>query len=165
MRTSMPTVAQVRELAELVRLHVPPEWEDINGHVNVQHYLGMYDQSGPGMLALLGVDDGWIRTERIGIIDLEHHIWFQDEVHVGDEVTVHALFTARNARRTQGVVFIVNVTRDRVAAAIEFVSAAANLDTRRTVPLPEPIASRLDALILRQRALAWQAPRSGTISI
>jgi len=48
---------------------------------------------------------------------------------------------------------------------VEFVSAAADLDARRTVPLPAVIASRIDELMARQRALDWTAPLSGAISI
>ena len=59
-------------------------------------------------------------------------------------------FAVRNAKRTQGVLFLVDATVGRLASAIEFVSTAANLDTRRTVALPEVVAARLDALIRDQ---------------
>ena len=88
----MPTVAQVRELPELCRIAVPRDWEDINGHVNVQYYLRMYDLTAVPMLEALGIDEDWVRRERIGLFDLEHHIWYLDEIHVGHEVTAHVRF-------------------------------------------------------------------------
>jgi acyl-CoA thioester hydrolase len=161
----MPTVVQVRELPELCRLGVPRDWEDINGHVNVQYYLRMYDLTAVPMLEALGIDEDWVRRERVGLFDLEHHIWYLDEIHVGHEVSAHVRFADRNAKRTRGVLFLLDATRERLASAIEFVSTAAHLDTRRTVALPEPVAANLDAMIAAQAALDWPLPACGAISI
>jgi len=165
LRPTMPTPAQVRELPELARFTVPREWQDLNGHVNVQHYLTMYDLAGPPMLEALGIDEDWVRRERVGLFDLEHHIWYLDEIHVGHEVTAHMRFTARNVKRAHGVLFLVDLTVGRLSSAIEFLSTAAHLDTRRTVALPALVADRLDALVVDQAALGWETPRSGTMSI
>jgi acyl-CoA thioester hydrolase len=161
----MPTPVQVRQLPELLRVRVPKEWEDLNGHVNVKHHLGMYDLTNDPLLEMLGISEEWVRTGRVGIFDLEHHIWYLNEVHVGEEVALFVRMTQRNLKRVQGVVFLLNVSQDQLASVIEFVSTAANLDTRRTVPLPEPVAEGLDALIHRQAALEWPVPRSGSLSI
>jgi acyl-CoA thioester hydrolase len=161
----MPTPDQVRQLPELLRVRVPREWEDLNGHVNVRHHMGMYDMTGDPLLALLGISEQWVRTERIGLFDLEHHIWYQNEVHVGEEVGLYLRFTARNAKRAQGLVFLLNLTHDRLASVIEFVSIAANLDSRRSVALPAGVAQRLDELVREQATLEWPAPRSGALSI
>lgn len=161
----MPTLDQIRQLPELVRLRVPAEWEDMNGHVNVRHHLGMYDLTNDPLLELLGISEAWVRSQRVGLFDLEHHIWYQNEVHVGEEVALCIRFTARDVKRAQGVVFLFNLVQGRMASAIEFLSIAAHLDTRRAAPLPEIVASRLDDLIRQQQDLAWPAPRSGAISI
>jgi acyl-CoA thioester hydrolase len=165
MKTTMPTIAQLAQLPELARVTVPPEWEDLNGHVNVKHHLGMYDLTNDPLLEMLGISEAWVRTMRVGIFDLEHHIWYLNEVHVGDEIALFLRVTQRNLKRVQGVVFLLNATRDQLASAIEFVSTAANLDTRRTAPLPDPVATGLDALIRGQESLGWPAPSSGAISI
>jgi len=165
LRPTMPTAAQVRELPQLCRIEVPRDWEDINGHVNVQYYLRMYDLTTVPMLEALGIDEDWVRRERIGLFDLEHHIWYLDEIHVGHEVTAHVGFAVRNAKRTQGVLFLVDATVERLASAIEFVSTAAHLDTRRSVPFPDGVATRLDGLIREQAELGWQLPQCGAMSI
>ena len=165
MRVTMPTPEQVRRLPELARVRVPQEWEDLNGHVNVKHHLTMYDLTSDPLLELLGISEEWVRTQRVGLFDLEHHIWFLNEVHVGEEVSLFLSFNARNDKRVQGHVFLLNVTHDRLASVVEFVSAAADLDARRTVPLPAVIADSIDDLMARQGALDWIAPLSGAISI
>jgi len=164
-RVTMPTPEQVRQLPELVRVRVPQEWEDLNGHVNVKHHLTMYDLTSDPLLELLGISEEWVRTQRLGLFDLEHHIWFLNEVHVGEEVALFLSFTARNEKRVQGHVFLLNVTHERLASVVEFVSASADLDARRTVPLPAVIANGIDELMARQRNLDWAAPLSGAISI
>src|SRR3954453_227325 len=127
----MPKPAHVRELPELTRIRVPREWEDMNGHVNVQYHVAMYNECTDSILAMLGIDQQWVRDERVGLFDLEHHVWNQNEATVGDEVAMPGLFAVRHAKRLQGCVVMLNVTRDCVASVIEYVCGAADLEARR----------------------------------
>ena len=81
----MPDAAQLGSLPELGRVRVPAEWLDLNGHVNVQHYLSMYNLTSDTLLELLGISGDWVRREQLGLVDLEHHTWFQRELHAGEE--------------------------------------------------------------------------------
>lgn len=164
MLTRMPTVRDLDELPSWLERTIPPEWEDLNGHVNVRHYLELYDQAGWPMMSELGIDEQHFREERRGFFDLEHHIWYLAEMHVGDTVTVHARFLARSAKRFHGTMFIVNRTRQQVASAFEYVTIAADLESRRSAALPAGIAARLDGLIAAHARLTWPAPLCGTIS-
>jgi acyl-CoA thioester hydrolase len=161
----MPRAEQVRQLPELARVRVPREWEDINGHVNVQHHLGLYDMTTDRLMDLLGISRQWVQQQRTGIIDLEHHIWFQRELFAGEEVAAYLRFTARNAKRVQGVVFMLDETDDTLASAIEFLSTAIDLDARRAIALPEVVARNIDALLTRHATLDWAAPTSGAMHI
>ena len=53
-----PDIEQLRELPSQLAMAIPPEWEDRNGHVNVQFYLALYE---------LG---GWVVLEEVGIEEL-----------------------------------------------------------------------------------------------
>ncbi len=165
MRVTMPGAAELHRLPLLGTVRVPPEWEDINGHVNVKHHLSMYDLTNDTMLALLGISAEWVRTEQVGLVDLEHHIWFRRELHVGDEVAMYLRFTGLNTRRAQGVVFLLNVATGEVASAIEFVSLAVDLRGRRAVHMPAVVHARAEALLREHEALAWPAPCCGSISV
>ena len=57
MRVQFPTVEQVKQLPLLMQKTIPPEYEDQNGHVNIQHYLGLYDEAGWLFFVTLGVDE------------------------------------------------------------------------------------------------------------
>jgi acyl-CoA thioester hydrolase len=161
----MPDAARLGSLPELGRVRVPAEWLDMNGHVNVQHYLGMYNLTSETMLELLGISGDWVRREQMGLVDLEHHIWFQRELHVGEEVALYIRFIGRDAKRVHGLMFMVNVADAEVASAIEFMSLAVNLETRRAAPLPAVVAERIDTLVRDHEALDWLAPRSGAIAL
>jgi acyl-CoA thioester hydrolase len=164
MLTRIPTLRDLDDLPPLLERTVPAEWEDLNGHVNVRHYLALYDQAGWPLMGWLGVDERHFREERRGFFDLEHHIWYLAEMHVGDTVTVHARFLARSAKRFHGAMFIANRSRQSVASAFEYVSTAADLEARRSVPLAPDIAARLDELIAAHSRLTWPAPLCGSIS-
>ena len=161
----MPDAAQVGSLPELGRVRVPAEWLDLNGHVNVQHYLSMYNLTSETLLELLGISGDWVRRERLGLVDLEHHIWFQRELHAGEEVQLYVRFIGRDAKRVHGLMFMVNVADAEVASAIEFMSLAVNLESRRAAPLPAAVAERIDTLLREHEALDWLAPRSGAIAL
>lgn len=165
MRVTMPTTAQVRQLPELARVRVPAAWQDFNGHVNVQHHLEMYNLTTAPLLARLGISEDWARHERLGLFDLEHHVWYLNEVHVGAEVTLHLRLSARNAKRMLGQVYLVDATRDALASVVEFITAAADLDARRTVPFPARLVTGIDGLLAESNALDWHAPASGAIAL
>jgi len=160
----MPTVEQVSELPSLVEQIVPPEWQDLNGHVNVRHYLELYDAASWPMLAAFGLDERIFTERRQGLFDLEHHLWYLSELHVGDRVSVHARFVARSVKRLHGLMFVVDRTRARLASAFEYVSSGADLVARRTAPLPAELAVELDRQIAVHSRLAWPAPTCGVMS-
>jgi acyl-CoA thioester hydrolase len=164
-KIEMPSLARVRELPELVRHVVPPEWEDMNGHVNVQHYTALYDMSSDPFMGMMGITAEHVRDTRVGIFDLEHHVWFLEEMRVGDMVTGHACIVERGPKRMLAVMFIVDETRERLASVLEVVSTTSDLDARRTIAIPPPLATRLDKLIEEQRARGWPPPRSGALSV
>lgn len=164
MPASMPTVEQVQELPSVMEKVIPPEWQDLNGHVNVRHYLELYDAASWPMLAALGLDERVFTERRQGLFDLEHHLWYLAEMHVGDAVTVHWRFIDRSAKRFHGVMFIVNRTRGQLASVFEYLSTGADLEARRTAPLPAEFAAQLDRLIAADSRLAWPAPVCGVMS-
>ena len=65
----------------------------------------------------------------------------------------------------QGVMFIVNETRNSLASALEFVSCGADLKTRRSAALKPDVARKIGELIEAHSRLAWPAPRCGAIAV
>jgi hypothetical protein len=98
-----------------------------------------------------------------GLFDLEHHLWYLSELHVSDTVTVHHASRAQHEAR-HGVMFVwPHATR--LASAFEYVSTGADLDARRTAPLPAAFAAQLDRMIAEDARLDWPAPVCGVMSV
>lgn len=160
-RPLMPAVEQVQVLPVLLRKVIPVEYEDMNGHMNIQHYLGLYDEAGISFFARFGMDDSYFSIERKGIFDLEHHLFYLAEIHVGDTVTVHSRLIARTEKRLHGIWFIVNETRKQLSNSFEYVTSHADLDARRTAPFSAELAMKFDIVIAEQSKLDWDAPVCG----
>lgn len=163
MRPTFPAIEQVRQLPLLLKKQIPASYIDINGHMNIQHYLGLCDEAGWLYFVELGMDEAYFRQQRNGIFDLEHHLHYLAEVHANDSVAVYGRLLARTAKRIHGMWFIVNETQRQLANTFEFVSTHADLDARRTSPFPDGIAANIDAIVIEHQALDWQAPICGVI--
>jgi acyl-CoA thioester hydrolase len=164
MRPSIPTLLQIDELPTLLRTRIPAEWQDSNGHLNIRYYMGLYDEAGGPLFETFGIDAQNNQQSRWGFFDLEHHLWYLREIHVGDEVSLHCRLLNRTVKRFHGTLLLVNRTREELASAMEFVATCADREARVTAPLPPDVATRMDALIELHRSLAWPVPQSGVIA-
>lgn len=163
MPRTFPTIEQVSRLPRLLQTVIPPEYEDLNGHMNIQHYMGLYDKASYPFVATLGLDETYFTQQRKGIFDLEHHLHYLAEVHIGDTVSIYGRLLARSAKRMHGMWFMVNDTRQQLANTFEFVSTHADLEARRTAPFTDALAARLDAMLAEHTSLDWAAPVCGVM--
>lgn len=164
-RPVFPTPQQVRQLPVQLSMAIPPEWEDRNGHVNVQYYLKLYELGGYEILKEDDFNEDLLNQHHFGLFDFEHHLYFRAEVHVGDRVSTYNRLLTMNEKRFTGMYFIVNDTREQLACCIEYLTAGVDLKTRRTAAFPEPIARGLQRALSIHQALDWPAPESGAIRV
>ena len=158
-----PSRRQVEELPLQLRMSVPPEWEDRNGHVNVQHYLGLYELGGWVLFEEAGFDEAWFTGAQVSMFDLEHHLNFRAEMVVGDQVSTYHRLLSRSERMAHGLYLVVNDSRERLAATIEYITACVDMQTRRVTVIPESLAEQMDRLIDRHAGLSWQPPLCGSM--
>jgi len=164
-RQIFPAPGQLAELPVQFAGVIPPEWEDRNGHVNVQYYVTLYELGGWAIFEEAGIDEDWFERRSIGVFDLEHHIRYRSELLTGDEVITHNRVLSRNEKSFHGMYFIVNQTRSRLAATLEYVSACVDMRKRRMAPFPEQLAGVLDGLLEKHRKLSWAAPDCGLMKL
>ncbi len=157
-RPGFPDTAAIRELPAFTSTVISKEWEDMNGHVNVGFYMSLYNESGWPMFDLIGVDPSYFSQRQMGIVDLEHHIWYLSELHVGDRVTVYGRFLDHDAKRIHGVVFTVDDETDVLAGAIEFLAISMDLRNRRVVDIPVDVAARLTEVTNAHQEFGWAFP-------
>ncbi len=154
-RPALPSVNAVRKLPVLASQLIAEHWEDQNGHVNVGYYMALYNDSGWPMLDLIGVDKRYFTERGLGLVDLDNHLRYFSELHVGERVTAYGRFLGHDAKRIQGMVFVVNDDRDVLACSIEFLSMSIDLEKRRSTEIPDDIARNLSTVIDQHRRLGW----------
>jgi len=155
----------IRQLPSDLTMDALPEWEDRNGHVNVQYYLALYELGGWQMLRKVGVDEQYLAENQSSIFDLEHHISYLDEIKIGESVSVHNRMLSCNKKLFQGMIFIINNTQDKLAATIEYLSVHIDLTHRRSTPFPDDVDQKLSDLLAQHDALDWQTPVCGTMNL
>jgi acyl-CoA thioester hydrolase len=163
-RRVVPDVNAIRELPVLASQVIPAEWEDQNGHVNVGFYMTLYNKTGWPLFDLIGIDERYFSARRMGIVDLDNHIRYLNELHVGDRVTAYGRFLAHDSKRLHGMVFVVNDETDVLSSTIEFLSINIDLDARKATPVPDDVAARLRALTETHQTLSWTVPACMSIS-
>lgn len=164
-KRKQPSLEEIRQLSSDLAMVVPPEWEDRNGHVNVQYYLTLYELGGWQMLEHVGIDEACLREHKRSVFDLEHHITYLAEIRVGDSVSVYNRVLSNNGKLFQGMFFVVNDTREQLAATIEYLSICIDLEQRRAAAFPAGILGKLNELQARHQALAWSPTVCGLMEL
>lgn len=158
-----PTVSQLQELPVQLTMIVPPEWEDRNGHVNVQHYLTLYELGGWVILEQAGFDEDWFSRNGVSVFDLEHHINYLAEIRIGDRVSTYHRVLDFSEKRFHGQYYIVNESTGLLAAMLEYVASCVDMQTRRTAAFPPALATGMATLLGEHRKFGWTAPVCGVM--
>ena len=163
-KMSFPDLEQVRELPVQLDFVIPPEWEDRNGHVNVQFYLALFELGVWIILDDMGFDEAWLRRKEYSFFDLEHHLQYLAEIGVGDRVTTYNRVVGKSDKRFHGLYLIVNETRGQLAGMIEYISNGVDMRQRRTATIPLEMSEALDRLYAEHQTLSWHPPLCGIMA-
>ncbi len=164
MRPALIPLEQVEQLPLIYRVTIPESYRDKMGHMNMRYYLEVYDDAGDAMFEGFGLTPEFYKERGSGGFDLEHHIHYLNEVHIGDDLAIYARLINRSAKRLHYMLFMVNESRKLLSSTFECVNSYADLTVRRTAPYPEVIAMTLDGILSTHRQLGWAAPVSGVMS-
>ncbi len=148
-----------------LKMTIPEDYRDENGHMNMRWYLAIFDDAGDVLHDRIGLSREYHSRHKSGTFDLEHHLYFLSEVNPADEVSVYMRVVARSAKRLHYLMFMVNVTRGRLAAIFECMNAFADLTMRKTAPFPEEVVLKIDEILEQHSKLDWPAPVSGAMQV
>ena len=160
---SSPTVEQVRSLPVWLDTQVPAEFEDANGHVNVAGHLKLFDEAGWRWAADTGFHSAEAPSDS-SLMDLEHHLRYLAELHVGAHVRAYGRWLERGEKRIHGMFFLVDEDADRLVSTLEATTAHVSLSARRSTPFPPPLAARLDEQVAASDR-DWPAPVCGAMGV
>jgi acyl-CoA thioester hydrolase len=161
----MPTAEQVQELPAQIRMAVPQEYLDGNGHMTTLRYVATAAEA----MGLLWTDVGmgWEHHHRHGRSGfmLEQHLRYLGELVEGETFSAHARLLDRSDKVLHSMVFLLDEAGGRVAFTAELVAICMDLESRRPAAFPEDVAAALDRALARHRSLGWDAPAAGTLGI
>ncbi|NHZ72662.1 MAG: thioesterase [Aquificales bacterium] len=163
-KLQFPTPTQLKPLPIFYQGVVPAEYLDMMGHMNVRHYLSLFDEAAWEFFVGFGMDQAYYESKQGGAFALQHFINYRAEVHQNDQLTVRARMLGRSVKRVHFMLFMVNETQNKLAATLESLGSHADLIQRRTSPFPPTIAANIDAILTKHNQLNWQAPICGVIN-
>ena len=116
-------------------------------HMNVQHYVGMFDQASWILLAWLGLDSKYFSQNRRGMAALEQSISYKAELRVGDmfEIRSSIVEVREKTMRLRHDMYKVNA--DTLAASTTILAVHLDTDARKSLPLPAALRERARVLM------------------
>lgn len=157
-------LSKVRQLPVTHRATIPESYLDQMHHMNVMWYSHLFSNAMGGVFEMIGLDFGRQDQQHSGTFALEGHIHYLAEVRVGHQVAVHSRLIGRSEKRFYVMHFMVNETRDNLAATFENLGTHVDMRSRRSAPLPSQVAEKYDAILALHHQLDWAAPVCGIMN-
>lgn len=159
----MVEISQINQLPCFHRATIPQEYLDVMGHMNIRHYMGLFDDAAWDFFAAFGMTQAYYDDTLGGAFALEQHIRYLAEVHVGESVAIYTRINGRSAKRIHFIHFMINETTSKLAATLEVIASHADRKIRRTSPFPPAIAAQIDQILVKHNRLGWDAPLCGVM--
>lgn len=165
MTTAHPTYDQLAALPSYTAQAVPAAFEDINGHLNIRHYVGIASEGLDESLVDVGIPQNWPTVAGQGVFTAEHHMTYLSELRTGDRISARVRLVGRSARAAHAVVYLLDDTHQRLSYAMEEIFLHIDMASRRTAEWPDDVAAALDKRIAAEAALPWQPALSGSMAL
>ena len=162
--TTVPSYDEITSLTPYAAQRIPVAFEDINGHLNIRHYIGIASEGLDESLVEVGVATDWRHTG-LAVFSAEHHLSYFTELHTGDNISVRVRLLGRSERAVHAVIYLVDETNQRVAYQQEEVFLRIDMATRKTAPWPAEVAEKIDARIAETDKLSWKPELSGVMGL
>ena len=157
------TLADVRQLDKFYERTIPGDFLDENDHVNVQYYLRLVEKGLGAVFCQVGLGKIYAAADPFGNFALEQHIRYLAEIMVDDRVSVYIRLIELSPKRAYFMGFLVNETREQLAAIVEVVMMNVAMSQRRGAPFPAATHARLGEMLARHEQLPWPAPVCGVM--
>jgi acyl-CoA thioester hydrolase len=127
---------------------VYPWHHDQMGHMNVQHYIGMFDGGTWNLFAEVGLTSDWMTSNKLGMAAVQQNISYRQEMTSGDLVEVRSGFLEVSPRKVRFVHEMKNRGTGDVTAIAEMTGVMLDTDARKSAQIPEEILSRAGNMIV-----------------
>ncbi len=115
-----------------------PWFCDVMGHMNIRHYMAMFDESSYQLLyQVFGWTGNPENSSGQGWSDVKHVIEYQAELRAGDLVEVRGCIT-KVGNKSIGIRYeMLNSVKNEIAATLDCVCVLIDLEARKGVALSE----------------------------
>lgn len=163
--TEHPTYDELAALPAYVEQPVPMTFEDINGHLNVRHYIGIASEGLDESLVDCGIPQTWPLSDGHACFSAEHHCTYVSELRTGSQMSARVRLLGRSERAAHALVYLLDDTNKQVAFVMEEIFLHIDLSDRRTAPWPADVAAQLDARIAEHAALPFAVDTKGCLAL
>jgi len=125
-----------RDLPVTFRGVVYPWHLDHMDHMNVQHYVGMFDQATWVLLAWMGLDGNYFLKNHRGMAALEQSITYKGELRVGDMFEIRSAILEVREKTIRLRHDMHKVNADTLAASTSILAVHLDTNARKSLPLP-----------------------------
>lgn len=162
--TNVPTAADVLALGATACFTITTDHLDNNKHMNVRHFFDAAANALTEVCAVNGIDPRYITGRGLTVFTAEQHLRYFSELRLGDSASTHVQFLARSPKALHAIVYILNTSRNLVAATFEAVLVHVDMATRHAVEFPDDIAQNLDRAASAAQ-VTWSAPVCGAMGV
>lgn len=160
-----PTYDQLAALPAFAAMAVPAAFEDLNGHLNIRHYLGIASEGLDESLVEVGILQQWPTVAGSAVFTAEHHLTYLSELRTGDQISVRVRMLGRSARAAHVQVSLLDDGKQLVSYVMEEIFLHIDMESRRTADWPGDVAAALDERIARDQALPFESLVSGSMAL
>lgn len=132
---------------------IVPAWhKDHREHMNVQRYIGIFEQATWVLLSKLGLNARYFRENRRGMAPLEQVIKYEKELTAGDVFEIRSAIVGVSERTVRFFHNIYKVATDTLAASTTILAVHMDPQADTSVPLPAAVQERARELLNSQAA-------------
>ena len=144
---------------------VQPEWIDYNGHMNVAHYLTVFDQAMDAFNETMGIGAAYRAETQNSLFALESRLTYQREVVLGDPLRITLQLLDLDEKRLHFFERMYHAEKDTVMATVEQLVIHVNLATRHSSVMPPAVYRQLETIMHAHRKLPRPAEIDRAIGI
>jgi acyl-CoA thioester hydrolase len=133
-------------VVETYRGVVHPWLCDAMGHMNVRHYIGMFDDAAFQLLGMIGGSAAAMQAEGLGWADVRHVVAYEHEVGVGALVLVRSDVIRVGRTSVSARHEMLEVLEGTRLATLDAVTVLFDLRARKAAPLPDALRARAKAM-------------------
>jgi len=126
---------------------VPPEWIDINDHMNARYYTIVIYNAHALFSEYIGFGENYVQATRCGKSVVESHLIYERELRVGDRIEVATRLLSANGKRLHFYHEVFNADQNYRAAVSEQLDIHVDLVSRRSTPLPPDLLASLQTIV------------------